>query len=295
MMLNENRLQGRTIEIQKSTIHFQQLEFTRNLKLKNDSLLDALKIAKEESERKDLAYKSLSSLNNQLENAQLLLKKKNLQLMNKEQELIDSIQELQKERRKVIDYKNKYNELNNLIDNMFATSHENPSNNDHSSEKLLDDNATYKQNSSMWLTDKDKKLNKQIEEAKGHLLVPIAGSYYISQHFGKRIGATTIEHSGISLIGKKGAYARSIFNGEVVSVFSLSESINILIRHGSYISVYCNLVSTEVHRGQHVRAGEKLGKIGIDNDGEIVLYFQLRYETEKLNPEEWLSIVKNSE
>ena len=58
----------------------------------------------------------------------------------------------------------------------------------------------------------------------------------------------------------------------------------VMVRHGSYISFYCNLASVSVHKGQKVTTRQTLGKVGQDD----ILQFQLRRETEKLNPESWL-------
>ena len=99
------------------------------------------------------------------------------------------------------------------------------------------------------------------------------------------------EHKGIDIQGKPGAQARAIFNGKVAAVFQLNGLFNILIRHGNYISVYCNLSSASVKTGDTVTTRQNIGQIfsdGADN-GRTVLHFQLRKEKEKLNPEPWLS------
>ena len=57
-----------------------------------------------------------------------------------------------------------------------------------------------------------------------------------------------------------------------------------MLRHGAYISVYANLKSASVSRGQKVSTRQILGVVGIDN----ILQFQLRKERTKLNPEAWL-------
>ena len=57
-----------------------------------------------------------------------------------------------------------------------------------------------------------------------------------------------------------------------------------MVRHGVYISVYCNLKSVNVSRGQKVSTRQALGTVGADN----ILQFQLRKERTKLNPEAWL-------
>ena len=43
--------------------------------------------------------------------------------------------------------------------------------------------------------------------------------------------------------------ARSIYDGEVSAVFGYGGMWNVLVRHGAYISVYCNLKSVSVHNG----------------------------------------------
>ena len=63
---------------------------------------------------------------------------------------------------------------------------------------------------------------------------------------------------------------------------------NIIVRHGSYISVYCNLSGVSVRRGQQVSTRQILGTVARDASGHCTLHFQLRHETTKLNPERWL-------
>ena len=67
-------------------------------------------------------------------------------------------------------------------------------------------------------------------------------------------------------------------------MFGFSGSMVVMVRHGIYISVYCNLSSVSVHRGQSVSTGQQLGTVARDN----ILQFQLRRNLEKLNPESWL-------
>ena len=81
------------------------------------------------------------------------------------------------------------------------------------------------------------------------------------------------------------ANARAIFDGEVSAVFQYNGLTNVLVRHGSYISVYCNLSTVRVKKGSLVRARDVLGEIHTNAEGETILHFQLRKETVKLNPE----------
>ena len=143
---------------------------------------------------------------------------------------------------------------------------------------------------SKWLTAEDRQLNGSIEHNRGRLPVPITGPYRIERRFGlNRISSTvTLENKGVNYMGQAGARARAIFDGEVSAVFEFGGLRNVLVRHGSYISVYCNLSSTIVQRGQHVKARDILGTVAPDEQGNHILHFQLRRETQKLNPESWI-------
>ena len=141
-----------------------------------------------------------------------------------------------------------------------------------------------------WLTAEDRQLNGNLEHNKGRLPVPITGPYRIERRFGlTHVTATVVlDNKGVNYQGQAGAHARSIFDGEVSAVFQLGALKNVLVRHGSYISVYCNLSSTIVSRGQKVKARDILGTVAADDRGNYVLHFQLRKETAKLNPEVWI-------
>ena len=134
----------------------------------------------------------------------------------------------------------------------------------------------------------DTRISGNFESNRGRLPMPITGAYRIVSHFGQYnvegLRNVTLDNKGINIKGGNGAQARSIFDGEVSGVFSFGGTMVVMVRHGSYISVYCNLVSVNVHRGQRVSTRQALGRVGADN----ILQFQLRKETTKLNPESWL-------
>ncbi|MBQ9652216.1 MAG: peptidoglycan DD-metalloendopeptidase family protein [Prevotella sp.] len=134
----------------------------------------------------------------------------------------------------------------------------------------------------------DRALSSNFESNRGRLPIPITGGYRIVSHFGQYnvegLKGVTLDNKGINILGSAGAQARSIFNGEVSAVFSFGGQMIVMVRHGKYISVYCNLKSVSVHKGQKVSTRQVLGSLGSDH----ILQFQLRKETAKLNPEAWL-------
>ena len=134
----------------------------------------------------------------------------------------------------------------------------------------------------------DRRISGSFENNRGRLPMPITGSYRITRHFGQYnvegLKNVKLNSKGINIQGQSGAQARSIFDGEVCAVFSYGGQMNVMVRHGSYISVYSNLRSVSVQKGQKVSTRQTLGTVGTDN----TLQFQLRKETALLNPEAWL-------
>ena len=141
----------------------------------------------------------------------------------------------------------------------------------------------------------DRELSGNFAANRGKLPMPISGAYIITSHYGQYavegLRNVKLDNKGIDIQGKPGAQARAIFDGKVPAVFQLNGLFNVLIRHGNYISVYCNLSSASVKAGDAVKTKQSIGQVfsdGTDN-GRTVLHFQLRREKEKLNPEPWLN------
>lgn len=138
------------------------------------------------------------------------------------------------------------------------------------------------------LSSADRLVTGGFEANKGRLPSPLAGGRVVS-HFGQHgvegLKGVVLDNKGINIQGAPGSAARAIYDGEVSAVFNVGGSIGVLVRHGAYISVYCNLGSVSVSRGQKVSARQTIGTVGRDN----ILQFQLRKERSKLNPEAWLA------
>ncbi len=142
------------------------------------------------------------------------------------------------------------------------------------------------------IDSEDRRLSGVFEQNKGKLPIPITGAYMIVGHYGQYqvdgLRNVRLDNKGVDIRGKQGAQARAIFNGEVSAIFQYNGLSNVLIRHGSYISVYCNLQSVLVRKGSKVNTRDVIGQVHTDKEGNTILHFQLRKETAKLNPEIWL-------
>ena len=140
------------------------------------------------------------------------------------------------------------------------------------------------------MNSEDRQLSGTFESNKGRLPMPITGPYVIVGRYGQYAVTKNVrlDNKGIDIRGKEGAKARAVFDGEVSAIFKYNGLSNVLVRHGNYISVYCNLSSVSVTKGSKVKAREEIGVVHKDASGNAVLHFQLRKETTKLNPELWL-------
>ena len=141
----------------------------------------------------------------------------------------------------------------------------------------------------------DAQLSANFASNRGKLPLPITGPYIITSHYGQYnvqgLRNVVLDNKGINIQGKSGAQARAVFNGTVVAVFKLNGLYNILVRHGEYISVYCNLASVSVKQDDKVSTRQSLGTVFSDSSdgGRTTLHFQLRREKQKLNPELWIA------
>ena len=140
------------------------------------------------------------------------------------------------------------------------------------------------------VSSEDRRLSGNFESNRGRLPMPIAGGYRIVNHFGTNHvtdvkGHVTLDKKGIDIKGQPGAAVRCVFDGEVRAVFSYAGTTVVIVRHGSYLSVYCDLASVNVSRGQKVSTRQTLGRVG----AEGLMQFQLRKGSAKLNPEGWLA------
>ena len=151
--------------------------------------------------------------------------------------------------------------------------------------------AAKKKTEESWtVSSVDRQLSSNFESNRGRFPMPITGPYQIVNTFGQsRVeglkGTTMKDVKGINIKGQPGAQARCIFDGEVSGVGGYSGAMIVIVRHGSYLSVYCNLSSVSVSRGQKVSARQSLGTVG----GDGIMQFQLRRLNGSLiNPSSWL-------
>ncbi|WP_159801285.1 murein hydrolase activator EnvC [Flavobacterium sp. MK4S-17] len=143
------------------------------------------------------------------------------------------------------------------------------------------------------LTKEGKIIADNFKANKGRLSWPVEYGY-ISMHYGTQphpvIRTLEIHHSWTEITTKPGASARSIYDGEVMSVQIISGTVSVLIQHGDYITVYHNLSSVSVREGDKVSRNQNIGKVFTNpNTGKTYIKFMILQNTTYLNPEQWIT------
>ncbi len=146
------------------------------------------------------------------------------------------------------------------------------------------------------LSPEYKNLSDDFSMNKGKLPWPLQRGL-ITDHFGEHpdlvLKHVIRRNSGIDIATQSGAKARAVFKGEVSKVLqNIGGNMAIILRHGSYLTVYSNLSSVSVQVGQKVDTKQEIGTIFTDSedDNKTVLKFQLWYENNKQDPEKWISM-----
>ena len=82
----------------------------------------------------------------------------------------------------------------------------------------------------------------------------------------------------------------SIASGNIVYAAYLQGYGNtIIIDHGEgYLSIYTGLSAMNVSAGKSVSTGQSIGTSGQLPDGNIGLYFEIRYHNQAMNPLSWI-------
>lgn len=136
------------------------------------------------------------------------------------------------------------------------------------------------------------KLSSDFLDNRGRLPWPVA-SGVITEGFGiHKYGANvTTENNGVDIKTSENASVRAVFSGEVASVQNIvGSSYAVLIRHGEYFTVYSNLRSVSVSKGQKVSVKQVIGTVITDpNDGRTEVHFEIRKGAVPMNPATWLA------
>ena len=135
------------------------------------------------------------------------------------------------------------------------------------------------------------KLSSDFLSNRGRLPWPVANGNIVEGFGNHRYGVNVnVENNGIDIQTSPGATVRAVFSGEVSTVYNLGGQYAVLIRHGEYFTVYSNLRSVSVSKGQKVDIKQSIGTVITDPvDGTTQLHFEVRKGAAPTNPEGWLA------
>ena len=160
--------------------------------------------------------------------------------------------------------------------------------------KAIVSSAPAVSSSKIVLTPEAKIIADNFKANRGRLPFPVEKGF-ISLGYGEQqhpiFKDLTVYNSGVEITTEQGATARAVFDGEVNSIIVLSP-VNkaVVIQHGDYFTVYQNLISVSVSKGDKVSRKETIGKIRTNGDtGKTVIKFIIKQNNTYQNPASWLS------
>lgn len=137
-------------------------------------------------------------------------------------------------------------------------------------------------------SEADRVLDANFERNKGSLPWPADG--FILSQYGPNVlpGGVEYNNPGVSIGTSIGGAVKAVFDGEVTLVNTMEDKQVVFIKHGKYFSVYSNLSSASVQRGQTVRTGQVVGRAGANDDGQGEVDLIIMKESNNVNPGQWL-------
>lgn len=136
------------------------------------------------------------------------------------------------------------------------------------------------------------KLSADFASNRGRLPWPVQNGI-ITSRFGRHTMGrnVTVDNDGIKIRTQANANVNAVFGGQVTAVMPLDAGAGfiVIVRHGKYITVYANLRSVAVRRGQEVELGQALGQTYADDDGYSEFQFQVLEGFDHHDPETWLA------
>ena len=211
------------------------------------------------------------------------IRKKLVQEQKRQQELINTLRLKQNTLRTQIEKKQKQRqridkEINRLIREAIAESNR---------------ISGKKSREIFQLTPEAKLIAENFQENKGRLPWPLEKGV-VTQGFGRQrhpvVKTTIIQSNGVTISTEPFAKVRAVFEGEVMSVIIIKGSNpSVLIRHGSYITLYTNLSKLYVKKGEKVSSKQVIGEVFTNQQtGRTQLQFGIFNNIKALNPKDWV-------
>ena len=160
-------------------------------------------------------------------------------------------------------------------------------------EAVVAETKAIESSSKIVLTAEGKIIADNFKATKGRLPWPVEkGSVYSAygEHPHPEFKTLTIKNSGVDIETDRGANARAVFGGIVTSVMVFSPvNTAVMIQHGDFFTVYQNLSSVSVSKGDKVSIKQTIGRVRTNGDtGKTIIKFTISQNTTYSNPSGWL-------
>jgi len=135
------------------------------------------------------------------------------------------------------------------------------------------------------------RLSADFAENRGKLPWPVRNGV-VTLGFGKHtMGRNAIQdNTGIRIQTHQDMPVTAVFDGEVSVVIPMQGlGYVVLVKHGRFYTLYGNLRSLTVKKGDKVQVGQRLGTAITDSEGLTEVHFELIDATNRQNPEQWLA------
>ncbi len=142
--------------------------------------------------------------------------------------------------------------------------------------------------------EENRVISGNFKENRGRLPWPTDKGIIINP-FGEQnhpvLKGVVVQNNGIDISTQSNAKVYSVFEGEVKRVFSfLGANYTVIVRHGEYLTLYQNLSNVSVKVGDRIKARQEIGSLFTESNSRTsVLHLEIWEESNKLNPEMWLS------
>lgn len=136
-------------------------------------------------------------------------------------------------------------------------------------------------------------LTLSFQKSKGRLPWPVETGF-VSRAYGKQKHPTLknieITNNGVDIRTEEGAPVRSVADGRVAGVqFVPGHDYTVILQHGDYYTVYTNLASSSLSKGQEVKAKQNIGQVSTNTiTGTSELHFEVWQQKERMNPALWI-------
>ena len=153
--------------------------------------------------------------------------------------------------------------------------------------------AREKEKSDEKLVKKKEVDNSGFAKNKGALSWPVSkgkitGAFGTHPH--PTIKNVQISNNGIDFTLPSGDNVVCVYDGEVVGVTNIPGFKNmVIIKHGSYYTVYSKLDNVVISKGQQIKRGQTIGNVEVNEEGVAEVHFELWKDKSKMNPQPWFN------